>query len=309
MRDHARISPRFWIGSTGRAIRNGGHELQVVAFYLMTAPSSNMIGLYYLPIPMISHDTGVTLEGASKALQSLSEAGFAHYDRASETVWVVEMATWQTAPELLPTDNRVKGVVSQLEPYKRYRVAYHLPELSPSEGASKPLRSKEKEKEKEKEQAVQSAKPEQAKFALAVVPVVEQPLPGKPSPVVDRWRIPAEKVLDYFSDTRCRVIPGARRIRATSDALHGIASRLEDGHTLEECMGVVDTCAAEIRAGGEAKWFNTETTFRPKNFQRKLEMDPAVLAKGKQPERPEPRLNVDGAEATQRKLARLRGEA
>ena len=34
------------------------------------------------------------LEGASKALRSLSEGGFAHYDDAADEVWVPEMAAY-----------------------------------------------------------------------------------------------------------------------------------------------------------------------------------------------------------------------
>ncbi|EPR0667076.1 hypothetical protein ACUZZ3_005115, partial [Escherichia coli] len=36
MRDYAKVSPRFWLGETGRELRKAGAEAQVVAFYLMT---------------------------------------------------------------------------------------------------------------------------------------------------------------------------------------------------------------------------------------------------------------------------------
>lgn len=50
MRDYAKVSPRFWLGETGRELRKAGAEAQVVAFYLMTSPHANMLGLYYLPV-------------------------------------------------------------------------------------------------------------------------------------------------------------------------------------------------------------------------------------------------------------------
>jgi hypothetical protein len=89
MRDYGKIAPQFWNGPTGRKIRRLGIECQVVALYLVTAPTSNALGLYYLPLPILCHEVaGLTLEGASKALQSLSDIGFAHYDAKSSTRWL-----------------------------------------------------------------------------------------------------------------------------------------------------------------------------------------------------------------------------
>jgi len=172
MRDYARISPLFWTGETGRFIRSCGHEAQVIALYLLTSPGSNMIGLYYLPMVVLCHETGSPFEGASKALRRLSEGGFAHYDERSETVWVVEMARFQVGEKLKRDDNRVKGIQKELEQYRkspfflgfygRYEKDFHLaplPEMeapskplaSPFEGPSEPLRSQEQEQEQEQE--------------------------------------------------------------------------------------------------------------------------------------------------------------
>ena len=75
MRDYAIVSPRFWIGTTGRELRRLGPEVQVVALYLLTAPHSNMIGLYYLPIPTLCHETGARhgkgLPSPSKPLEGV----------------------------------------------------------------------------------------------------------------------------------------------------------------------------------------------------------------------------------------------
>lgn len=95
MRDYAKVSPRFWLGETGRELRKAGAEAQVVAFYLMTSPHANMLGLYYLPVLYLAHETGLGLEGASKGLKRAVEAGFCSYDHDAEMVWVHEMAAWQ----------------------------------------------------------------------------------------------------------------------------------------------------------------------------------------------------------------------
>jgi len=40
MRDYAKVSPRFWIGNTGKQLRSDP-DAQVVALYLMSNPHAN----------------------------------------------------------------------------------------------------------------------------------------------------------------------------------------------------------------------------------------------------------------------------
>jgi hypothetical protein len=151
MREYARVTPQFWTGDTGKFLKAAGPETQVLALYLLTCPSSNMLGLYYLPMPTLCHETGLSAEGASKALRRVSEGEFAHYDPSSEVVWVVEMARFQIADKLKSDDNRCKGIAKELEQYRktpfylpfhgRYGKAFHLPEPEISEAPSKPLAS------------------------------------------------------------------------------------------------------------------------------------------------------------------------
>ena len=162
MRDYSKVSPQFWIGTTGRKIREAGRDAQVVAMYLITGPSANMIGLYYLSLPTLCHEIGSPLEGARKALRRVVEAEFALYDEPSETVFVPEMAKFQIGRTLTRTDNRWKAVVKELSSAKpvqfakhfhdKYRICYNLPEMtfgdssegvyaSPSEAPPEPLRS------------------------------------------------------------------------------------------------------------------------------------------------------------------------
>lgn len=161
MRDYGKVTPSFWTGKTGRLLRKDP-ESQVVALYLMTSQHANMIGLYYCPVAYVVADTGVSEEGACKALQRLSEAQFCAYDWETEWVWVREMAKFQIADQLKPRDKQVFGVRNELSKIPniriktdfidRYRLAFHLesPENpSPLEGPSKPPRSQEQEQEQE----------------------------------------------------------------------------------------------------------------------------------------------------------------
>lgn len=174
MRKFASIPPRIWQADL-KAVR-GNMEALTVHYHLTTNNHANMLGLYFLPIAYIAHETGCPLEGASKGLLSLIEAKICTYDFERELVWVHEMASDQVAPHLSPKDKRVKGIADQLAMlpicpitqafYARYRIPYHLHDEriledfevsfdgqapSPMEAPSEPLRSKEKEQEKKKD--------------------------------------------------------------------------------------------------------------------------------------------------------------
>lgn len=71
MREYGVVSPMFWIGKTGRALRKNPNA-QRVAIYLMTAPSSEMTGVFYCPLSSILNDVGV-FEAPFKPLISPSE--------------------------------------------------------------------------------------------------------------------------------------------------------------------------------------------------------------------------------------------
>lgn len=181
MRDYGKVSPQFWIGDTGRALR-GNPEAQLVAIYLMTSPHANMIGVFHCPITYIAHETGIPFEGASKGLQSLIEADFCTYDSASEYVCVHEFAKHQVGEALDPKDNRVKAVERELEKLPkgvcwqafraRYAVPYNLAPLvasaSPSEAPQKALRS---QKQKQKQKQEQEQKEEGAPAAAGAKPL------------------------------------------------------------------------------------------------------------------------------------------
>jgi hypothetical protein len=143
LRDYGIVSPKFWIGQTGKQLR--AHPIaQVVALYLMTSPHSTMTGVFHLPILYVSHETGIPHKGASKALARLIQVGFCEYEAPSETVFVIRMAAHQIAESLSPGDKRVLGLKREVErmpsPLMRqrflqvYGLAFHLvpPDWTPS---------------------------------------------------------------------------------------------------------------------------------------------------------------------------------
>lgn len=154
MRDYSKMTSAFWTGRTGKALR-GNPDAQLLAAYLVTCGHSNMIGVYYCPVVYMAHETGLGIEGASKALQRLMDEGFCTYDEGAETVWVHEMARFQIGELLKAEDKQVISVAKQFLAmpdcaiksafYEKYRSAFHLPEWSPppvdKSARSKPLRS------------------------------------------------------------------------------------------------------------------------------------------------------------------------
>jgi len=165
MRDYSVVSPRFWIGATGKELRGNAHA-QVLALYLMTSPHANMIGVFHCPLIYMAHETGLGMEGASKALQSLIEAKFCTYEESSETVFVHRMAAFQIGDHLSDQDKRCKGVErewnnipsAQLRQafFAIYSGAFHLPKQAKktrgTEAPSKPQRSQEQEQDQEQDQ-------------------------------------------------------------------------------------------------------------------------------------------------------------
>lgn len=97
MRDYGIVSPRFWIGETGRKLRKLP-DAQRIAMYLLTAPMADMTGVFYCPVATILNDVGAPCEpleaplkglergyeGAPKGLPSPSEGAYKGLQRGFE---------------------------------------------------------------------------------------------------------------------------------------------------------------------------------------------------------------------------------
>jgi hypothetical protein len=122
MRDFAKVSPLFWTRGSGKRLR-GKPDAQIVALYLLTAPGANMIGVFYVPIVTIGHETGLGEARTLAALAVLEEVGFAHYDASGELAWVPNMAEIGIGERLKVADNRRAGVLAELERLRGHRFA------------------------------------------------------------------------------------------------------------------------------------------------------------------------------------------
>lgn len=213
MRDYAKVLPSFWIGETGKALR-GDADAQLLALYLMTSPHSTMLGVYHCPILYMAHETGLTIEGATKALGRLCEAQFCTFEGASETVFVHRMAAYQVADALKPSDNQVKGIAKEWEKmtpaviksafFAIYSEAFHLPfvgqEPTKIKGASKALRSQEQEQEQEQDIGALSASPPKSPRGTALRADWELPDDWKTWAERERPDLDAATVAESFRD-------------------------------------------------------------------------------------------------------------
>jgi hypothetical protein len=204
MRDYGVVSPKFWTGETGKLLRKEP-QAQLLAMYLMTSPHSNMLGVYYCPVMYMAHESGLDLEGASKALARLIELGFCTFDEASETVFVKNMAAYQIADQLKADDKRVLGIRRDVEKMPEgaiksefiatYSIAFHLinspPCDSPLEGPCKTLLSQEQDQEQDQDQQKRTTSLSAAKLPPCphqeILDLYAERLPMLPQPKAEAW--------------------------------------------------------------------------------------------------------------------------
>jgi len=105
MRDFAKVSPQIWTSELGRQIKNLSIEACVISLYLQTNPSAHMAGVYYIPVVLIAHEAGLTVEKTTVVLNDLCQIGYCTYDYKYEYVWVHEMGIEQVCAQLKPNDN------------------------------------------------------------------------------------------------------------------------------------------------------------------------------------------------------------
>ncbi len=241
-------------------------ETTIVALYLLSCPHANMIGLYYIPKMLISHETGLTVQGASKGLQRAFEGGFCAYDDASETVWVYEMARFQIGDQLSQKDKRVKGVNNSYQSlhnnpflydfYLKYKDKFHLEKPRGLEAPSKPLRSQEQEQEQD---IVKSTN------VLLSSNSTRRQLAGDQSTPV-RNSIPYKKIIDHFNQT------AGTSYKDTSKATRlKIKARFNEGFTYDDFVSVIDHKVSEWQGDDRMNEYIRPSTIFSTKFEGYLQ--------------------------------------
>lgn len=115
---------------------------RLMALYLFTCPSANMVGLYYLPIPLMAMQLQWDEAKVRHALAIVRRAGVAEYDERRQLVWIPNGAKYQLGPTLKPKNNTRKTVARQVRAFEGhpffdaflslYLKPYHLADLFPN---------------------------------------------------------------------------------------------------------------------------------------------------------------------------------
>jgi len=275
---YGKTEPTFWTGETGCRLR--GHlEAQVLAHYLITCPHSNMIGLYYVALPTICYETGLSPEGASKGLQSLFEGDFAYYDQASGHVYVKNMARIQIGESLEPADKRHKGVINLLKMLRKspffldfygdYQVRFMLPDVSIFQaGLEAPLKGLRRG-------LGDPPKPVAVAVAVAVAEKIKTPVAPMGGVSVDGASCPssAERACLTLSD-HCSSLQGSESDSVNFDAMSSseslqvkpVETTLSTDAHVSKSEDVVNLTHASAIVGDGKKTKRARNTAMPTNF-------------------------------------------
>ena len=101
------IHDTFW---TDPKIKKLKPEIKLLHLYLITNHHSHYSGIYYLPLDIVSLETGMTKKAIKDNFYILIDREFIKYDYEMDIVWVVKMAKYQ-----INGAKQVKGTANHLE--------------------------------------------------------------------------------------------------------------------------------------------------------------------------------------------------
>ena len=178
MRDFSKISPKFFTGEVGVAIR-GDADAYAVAFYVMAGPMVNSIGLYRLPIGTLADELGIPRARVEQGLARLIDAGLVKYDERTMHIWIVDYMRHQWGG-LAP--NQRKGIESELMEHRissvfneflaYYGKKYGLA-INPSERVDQPI-AKPMANTRDQRPETRDQRPEETKTAEPAEPASAQ---------------------------------------------------------------------------------------------------------------------------------------
>lgn len=105
---YCKVLRTAFTGDTFRGFR-GDPYAQAMVGYMLAPPTGNWLGVTRLPVVLVAHDLGWSVDQTQRALDVVCASGFAEYDAPSETLWVVRYAEIQIGA-LQPSDHRVVAV-------------------------------------------------------------------------------------------------------------------------------------------------------------------------------------------------------
>lgn len=134
MRDYGKIHTGFWASETMLGLES---DARLLAIYLMTSQHTTMLGAFRLPDAYACEDLGWDSERFQNGLETLSEAGFVKYDRATKVVWIVKFVKWNRPDN--PNQQKSIAKLAQALPDSLAFKDEILASIGVSETVAKPL--------------------------------------------------------------------------------------------------------------------------------------------------------------------------
>lgn len=241
-----------WSGTTYQCL---GSDLasKVLADYLVSCARSNAIGLYFLPIYQMAGESGLTVKQAESALKRLSKCDYATYCYSTQWVFVHRMGEVQIGAALSKTDKRrtmVLGLVKTAGKRSPHLLGKWAKTYCPKWGLSFVIPNA-------------SDAPSMGYAPVTVTEAVTEAVPKVDyTAIVRRWN----------------EITGQRLKPGTKETRDKIRTRLNEGHTSDELLLVVewaskasDSWAIHLREDSNGKWMRPSTVWNGK-FEERLQL-------------------------------------
>ena len=101
---------RFWRDNKVKHLSSNGKYL---FGYMITSPYNNELGLYYMPLALVAHDTGLTEEIVKAEMASLIENSLIKYDYQNEMVFVINFLRFNNNEKTM-SSKEVEAILENL---------------------------------------------------------------------------------------------------------------------------------------------------------------------------------------------------
>ncbi len=258
------IDERFW---TDPKVRRLPVNEKLLLLYFITNPYTHYSGIYYMPLSVISEETGLPSKSIKNGLKILTIASFVQYDYEFNMIWVVKMASYQLG-NIKNEDKKYKGVANHFDTLHNCPLINKFLNYYPDYPIEyKPLVS-----------------PLQAPSVLSEAPSITEAVKET---VTEEEEVTVTAISALTNNIHTQVIEYLNQVLSTNyktstkTTIDLIKARVEQGHDLKDFKIVIDKKYAEWAFDPEySKFLRPETLFGNK-FEGYLNQKAAGKKKSK----------------------------
>ncbi len=280
---YRKVKTRMWLDDKVRPLNV---YAKLVFSYLMTTHHSHLSGVYFIHPQTVARELNIRETDVRAAFATLEAVGRLVYDGEAEAVFVVNMFRHQAGPAG-GGPKMLRCAAVQLEHVGSAKLAgaflaryagLGVPYDGPSIPYRYPIDRVSVYVDEDVDEDVYEGLPPRSTDTVSELETTAPP-PSRAHrrtgarAVLETRRQDALRLFQAQEELRCDAVPGTRKRTATDERLTAIAERLEAGATVGDCEHVLRVYAHEARLAtgkGDRVWFDGETNWRPKNFERAL---------------------------------------